>query len=57
MYVWSIAQAYVLAVILVAVYVKAPDLAAVAPAIEGPLNTYTAAVDQGRVALASVTQQ
>lgn len=46
----------VLAVILVALYVKAPDLAKIAPAMEGPLAGYTEIVNQGRFALASATQ-
>ena len=46
----------VMAVIAIAVYVKAPDLAKVAPAIEGPLSGYTTMVDKGRFALAAATQ-
>ncbi len=46
----------VMAVIAIAVYVKAPDLAKVAPAIEGPLSGYTTMVDNGRFALAAATQ-
>lgn len=46
----------VMAVILIALYVKAPDLAKVAPAMEGPLAGYTEMVNQGRFALASATQ-
>lgn len=46
----------VMAVILVALYVKAPDLAKIAPAMEGPLAGYTEMVNQGRFALASATQ-
>jgi len=46
----------VMAVILIAIYVKAPDLAKVAPAMEGPLAGYTEMVNQGRFALASATQ-
>lgn len=43
-----------LSLIMIAVYVKAPDIAALAPAAESPLKAYAAAVDQGRVALASL---
>lgn len=46
----------VMAVILVAIYVKAPDLAKIAPAMEGPLAGYTDIVNKGRFALASATQ-
>ncbi len=46
----------VMAVILIAVYVKAPDLAKLAPAMEGPLAGYTEIVNQGRFALAEATQ-
>ena len=46
----------VMAVILIAVYVKAPDLAKLAPAMEGPLSGYTEIVNQGRFALAEATQ-
>ena len=46
----------VMAVILIAVYVKAPDLAKIAPAMEGPLGGYTEIVNQGRFALAEATQ-
>lgn len=46
----------VMAVILIALYVKAPDLAKVAPAMEGPLAGYTDMVNKGRFALASATQ-
>lgn len=46
----------VLAVIMIAVYVKAPDLAQLAPAMEGPLAGYTEIVNHGRVALAEATQ-
>lgn len=46
----------VMAVILIAVYVKAPDLAKLAPAMEGPLSGYTEIVNQGRFALAQATQ-
>lgn len=45
----------VMAVILIAVYVKAPDLAKLAPAMEGPLSGYTEIVNQGRFALAEAT--
>lgn len=40
------------ALILIAVYVKAPDLAEIAPQAEGPLSAYAAFVDKGRMALA-----
>ena len=46
----------VMAVILVALYVKAPDLAKIAPSMEGPLAGYTEMVNQGRFALAAATQ-
>ena len=46
----------VMAVILIALYVKAPDLAKLVPAMEGPLAGYTEMVNQGRFALASATQ-
>lgn len=46
----------VMAVILIAVYVKAPDLAKLVPAMEGPLAGYTDIVNQGRFALAEATQ-
>ncbi len=46
----------VMAVILIAIYVKAPDLAQLAPAMEGPLSGYTELVNQGRFALAEATQ-
>ena len=42
-----------LALIMIAVYVKAPDIAALAPAAEGPLAAYAEAVNKGRVAIAS----
>lgn len=43
-----------LALVAIAVYVKAPDIAALAPAAEGPLAGYANAIDQGRMALASL---
>ena len=43
-----------LSLILIAVYVKAPDIAAIAPAAEGPLTSYANAVDSGRMALAAL---
>lgn len=38
----------------IAAYVKAPEIAAAAPEVEGPLTTYAAIVDQGREALAGL---
>ena len=40
------------ALILIALYVKAPELAEIAPQAEGPLAAYAGLVDQGRMALA-----
>ncbi len=40
-----------LSLILIAVYVKAPEIAAIAPVMEGPLAMYASMVDQGRVAI------
>ena len=44
----------VLAVIALGVYVKAGDIATLAPAAEPVLKTYTGLVDQGRVAIAGL---
>lgn len=41
------------ALLLIAAYVKAPELAEMAPAASGPLEAYAAVVDKGRMALAS----
>ncbi len=46
----------VMAVVLIALYVKAPDLAKLAPGFEGPLAGYTEMVNKGRFALAAATQ-
>ncbi len=46
----------VMAVVLIALYVKAPDLAKLAPDFEGPLAGYTEMVNKGRFALAAATQ-
>ncbi len=46
----------VMAVVLIALYVKAPDLAKLAPGFEGPLVGYTEMVNKGRFALAAATQ-
>jgi len=42
------------ALVLIAVYVKAPELAELAPAVKAPLAAYSDIVDQGRIALESV---
>jgi hypothetical protein len=44
-----------ISLILIAVYVKAPEIAAVAPAIKGPLALYGDLVDQGRMAISMGT--
>ena len=41
------------ALIMIAVYVKAGDIAALAPSAEAPLAAYTQMVDKGRMALAA----
>lgn len=43
------------ALLMIAAYVKAPDIAAVLPAAEGPLDAYKGVVDQGRLALLRAT--
>ncbi|MEM7544390.1 MAG: zinc-ribbon domain-containing protein [Pseudomonadota bacterium] len=44
-----------IALVLIAVYVKAPEIAQLAPAVKGPLTIYADMVDQGRLALAQAT--
>ena len=44
-----------IALLMIAAYVKAPELAAMVPAAEGPIMAYAQMVDQGRVALAQAT--
>ncbi|MFK7752309.1 MAG: zinc-ribbon domain-containing protein [Sedimentitalea sp.] len=39
----------ILAILLVLLYIGAPDIAAAVPALEGPLQSYVAIVDQARV--------
>lgn len=46
----------VLAVILIGVYIKAPDIVKVAPGAESALSSFTGFIDQGRLALAALTQ-
>ena len=48
------ATVVLIALILIAVYVKAPDIAALSPAVEGPVTSYVGAVDKGRMALAAM---
>lgn len=43
-----------LALVLIAVYVKAPDIVAMAPAAEGPLSAFSSLVDQGRMSIAQL---
>ena len=48
------ATVVLVALILIAVYVKAPDIAALSPAVEGPVTAYDGAVDKGRMAIAAM---
>lgn len=46
-----------LALILAAVYVKAPEIAEIAPATKAPLTAYAALVDEGRLAVAALAER
>ncbi len=46
-----------LALVLAAVYVKAPEIAEIAPAAKAPLTAYAAMVDEGRVAVAALAER
>jgi len=48
------ASVTLLALILIAIYVKAPDIAELAPAAKGPLSAYASMVDQGRMSIAQL---
>lgn len=48
------ATVVLIALIMIAVYVKAPDIAALSPAVEGPVTAYVGAVDKGRMAIAAL---